>query len=244
MSKSSNKTSAIATALVAAGAAGNPEADDANLPPETGHKDASDIPGPERSLYRVEHDPRPQPADDNPSIIQQKAAVKQALGLLHYAASFMVNIPDPDGDRDVDFVSDEQNGEVVTVKCRAANRYGRTQRGLLDQTLRQLSYALEQDNKAIKDEQRNLRGMFNTLTRSDDPERIRDAMGKKADWIDVLADRAGHTQALLDAANEAYIDLMGQAYTPYEKRAPRTLAVPAAPADDSLLQRVRSLITG
>jgi hypothetical protein len=212
--------------------------------PEPGHGNAGDIPGPERAIYRVEHDPAPVPAEDNPSIIQQKAAIKQAMGLLSYAATFLVNIPDPDGDREVDFVSDEKNGEVETVRCRAANRYGRTERGLLDQTLRQLSFALEQDKKAIADEQRNLRGMFNTLTRSDDPERIRDAMAKKADWIDVLADRCAHTQALLDAGNEAYIDLRGEAYVAYEKRAPRTLSIPAAPTDDALLQRVRGLITG
>lgn len=179
----------------------------------------------------------------NPTVEQAKASIVDAMEAIIAATTLMVNIPDPEGEHDIEFASDEQNGEVEVVKCRQANRYSRMQRGLLDQLLRQLTYAVEAERKEFESGKRQLQSMFNTLTRADDPARIRDAMEKKAGYLDLVKERWAHAQNLLDAANVAYIDLTGTAYVPYEQRvARRNVAVPAAPQSDPVLARCADLI--
>lgn len=185
----------------------------------------------------------PKPDDNNPTIVQQKAAIVDALEALITASTFMVNIPDPNGDRDVEFASEDQNGEVEVVRCRSANRFGRLQRGLLDQLVRQLNYALDTEMKDFTSGQAQIRSMLNAMTRSDDPARIRDSIANKSSYLNLVKERIAHIQALLDAANTAYIDLTGTAYVSYEERAKtrRVLPVPTAPSSDPVLAAAAAL---
>src|SRR6186713_3078743 len=96
--------------------------------------------------YRVQHDPQPEIAVDNPEPGECVASIQAALKLIAHATTLDVNIPDPDGDREVEYASDEQDGEVTLVRCRVANRFGRMQSGLLDAILRQLDFSLTRAN--------------------------------------------------------------------------------------------------
>lgn len=186
-------------------------------------------------------------SDVNPTTEQSQKALVDALDYLIVATTCNVNIPDVAGDTDIEVVSDEQNGEVETIKCRVANRYGRMQRGLLDAVLRQLDFSIAAATKEIDDIKRDVGNAMRSMQRSQDPTKLRDFVDSKLSWADVIADQVGHAQALRDAAADAYFDLMGRPYVPYEKRERRTIDIPApaaGQASDPLLNKAAAFLKG
>lgn len=197
----------------------------------------------ENGQYAVQHDFAAQPAAENPTIDEAMESIKQAFGLIANATTLIINVPTPDGDIDVDFVSDEQNGEVETVKCRQVNRFRRLQVGLLGQVLRQLDFAIEAEMRELKQAQDQVASAMRNMQRSQDPTKLRDFIESKLKWADVISDRAAWAQRLRDAADAAYLDLVGTVYVPAEKRT-RTIEVPSAPSQpaDPLLAAAAAFV--
>lgn len=197
------------------------------------------------ALYRVQHDPQPQVAEDNPEPQQCAEAIGKALSIIAYATTLNVNIPDPDGDREVEYASEDQDGEVVTVRCRVANRFDRMQRGLLDAILRQLDFSIQRATQELNDIKRDIRSALGNMQRSQDPAKLRGFIDGKTRWSDVIADQIAHAQLLRDAAHDAYVDLTGRPYVPYEQRRPTTVALPMPKAGeqvDPVLARAQALL--
>ena len=196
------------------------------------------------ALYATEHDVAAQPATENPTIDEAMESIKQAFGLIANATTLAINVPSPDGDTVVEFVSDEQNGEVVQVACKVVNRLRRLQIGLLGQIMRQLDFAVEQEMKELKGAQDQIASAMRNLQRSQDPAKLRDFIESKLKWADVISDRAAWAGRLRDAGHDAYLDLVGQTYVPVEKRT-RTVEVPASPtgaSPDPLLARAAAFV--
>lgn len=194
--------------------------------------------------YHVQHDPAAQPAASNPTFEQAQESMREALGYIADATTLIINVPSPEGDFDVDFDSGNQDGEVVTVKCKQVNRFRRLQTGLMSQILRQLDYAIEQENKELAGIQRDVRSAMGNLQRAQDPARLRDFIESKLKWADVIADRVSWAMGLRDAADAAYLDLVGTVYTPAEKRVKADVVIPNAPSADPLLARAAAFANG
>lgn len=199
----------------------------------------------EAGNYRVEHDSAIQPAlaEGNPSIDEAMADIQKAFGLIANATTLILNVPSPDGDVEVEFVTDEQNGEVEKVMCRQVNRYRRLQVGLLGQLMRQLDFAVDAELRELKGAQDQVASAMRNLNRSQDPTKLRDFIESKLKWADVISDRAAWAQRLRDAADTAYLDLVGTVYVPTEKRT-RTVEVPSAPGapTDPLLAKAAAFV--
>lgn len=197
----------------------------------------------ENGKYAVQHDFAAQPAPNNVTIDEAMEDIKQAFGLIANATTLLINVPAPDGDVEVEFVSDEQTGEVEKVMCRQVNRFRRLQVGLLGQVLRQLDFAIDAEMRELKQAQDQVASAMRNMQRSQDPGKIRDFIESKLKWADVISDRAAWAQRLRDAADDAYLDLVGQPYVPAEKR-DRTISVPSAPSQpaDPLLKAAAEFV--
>lgn len=183
----------------------------------------------------------------NPSTDQAKQHIRNALDELAMATTLNVNIPSPDGDTDVDFVSDEQNGEVTVVKCRVANRLGKMQRGLLDNVIRQLDFSITSAMNELRDVKRQVGSAVANVQRSEDPTKLRDFIEAKCRWADVISDQVAFGQMLRDTAADAYFDLTGRPYVAFEKREKRqvTIAAPSAGATaDPVMAAAAALLNG
>lgn len=194
-------------------------------------------------IYATQHDRQAQPAEQNPTIEEAMESVKQAFGLIANATTLTINVPAPDGDVEVEFPSDDQNGEVEIVLCKQVNRFRRLQIGLLGQLMRQFDFAIDAELKELKSAQDQVASAMRNLQRSQDPARLRDFIESKLKWADVISDRAAWAQRLRDAADDAYLDLVGSPYVPQEKRT-RTVEVPQTPGTpaDPLLARAASFV--
>lgn len=184
-------------------------------------------------------------SDTNPTPKQCADAISSAFALLMSATTLNVNVPTPDGDTEVEVASDDQNGEVVTVRCRVANRYGRMQRGVADSLLRQLDFSIKSALDEIEGIKREVRSAINGMQRSQDPAKLRDFIDSKTNWADVVADQAGHAQMLRDTLADDYFAHFGRPYIPYEKREKPTVTI-AAPAAgeklDPVLAKAKALL--
>ena len=184
-------------------------------------------------------------ADNNPTPKQCAEAVTAAFGLLMSATTLNVNIPHADGDTDVEVISDDQNGEVSTVRCKVANRYGRMQRGIADSLLRQLDFSIKSAVDEIEGIKREVRSALSNMARSQDPTKLRDFIDSKTTWADVIADQVGHAQMLRDQLADDYFGHFGRPYVPYEKRERKTVTI-AAPAAgeqlDPVLAKAKALL--
>jgi len=225
-----------------AAAAVNPKADE-KLPGGIEGSNSQQLEG--AAIYRVQHDPQPQLADSNPEPQQCVEAIKQALHLLAYSTTLDVNIPAADGDREIEYASEEQDGEVITVRCRVANRFGRMQSGLLDAVLRQLDFSLSRANDELNGLKRDIRSAMTNMQRSQDPTKLMSFIDGKTRWADVIVDQISHAQMLRDAAHDIYVDLTGRPYIPYEQRRPAPVAIPVPAAGqvlDPVLAKAKALL--
>lgn len=183
-------------------------------------------------------------AANNPTAAQCVEAVKTAFDLLMSATTLNVNIPHPDGESEVEVISDDQNGEVQTVRCKVANRFGRMQRGLGDTLIRQLDFSIKSALDEIAGIKKDVRSAVENMQKSEDPSRARDFIESKTRWADVVRDQAGHAQLLRDALADEYFAQFGKPYVPYESRKRRevTIAAPAGQTLDPVLAAAKALL--
>lgn len=169
--------------------------------------------------------------------------IEEAMELIASAFYLPVNIPHPDGDREVEFVSDEQTGEVELVRCKVVNRYGKQQRGMLNQVLRQLDYSVESGLKEMSEIADKVANAQRNRQGKQDTSALDGFIEKQLAWSDVIADQVSHAQSLRARAFDTYLALTGQIYTPYEKKEPRKVevAAPAAAAVDPRLARLKEM---
>lgn len=180
--------------------------------------------------YKVTHSPAPVVRDTNLTLTEQKEAIRAGMDTIASALRLDVLVPDADGTVEVEFASEDQNGEVEIVRCRETNRHSGLQRGVLGQIVRQFDWSVGRAQGDIAAIKREISSMLNRMDRSEDPAKIRDAIEAKLRWADVLADRAAFAQAMADAAHDAYFDLIGSAYAPTEAKAQQ----PSRPVRDAV----------
>jgi hypothetical protein len=182
---------------------------------------------------------------DNITIEAACESVRQAMGLLANAFSQDIIVPHPDGEHDVTIVVDPETGEVDTFTAKVVNRLFQMQRGMLQNVLRQLDYSIGRETAAVDELKRKQTSALTNLQRSEDPTKLRRFIEVQCDKIDTGNDRIAWAQRLRDTAAAAYLDLVGDVYTPYEKAAPRTVNIAApAMAGDPLLARVNAQLNG